>query len=145
MDWLLWLHIGSYGAALLIMLAFAITYATRSQFMPYHAEALNRPWHALDAHLQLLLLALIRLLGWGWLTIACAGAVMLYQVVTLDLPLQLLVLLQGFCLLAVTPIIAVSSQVKRLTNSSPPISATWLIVMLTWLGFLFGLLARMQH
>jgi len=142
MDWLIWLHLASYGAAFLILAIFALTYATRTQFMPYHADAVARPWHSLDSSLQLLLLALIRLVGWGWLAIVCAGLVMLHQFVVLQLPLQFLVLLQAFCLLAVTPIIAVSSEVKRRTNASPPVMAGWLSLTLTWLGFLFGLMAR---
>lgn len=142
MDWLIWFHICSYSAAFLLMSVFAVTYLSRSQFMSHHAEAINRPWQALDANLQLLLLALIRLIGWGWLAIACAGAVMLQQLVALNMPLSMLVTLQFFCLLAITPVIAVSSQIKRSTNSSPPITATWWIVLLTWSGFAFGVLAK---
>ena len=142
MDWLILLHLASYGAALVIIAAFALIYAARSQFMPYHAAVIERPWHTLDAPLQFLLLALIRLLGWGWLAIACAGLVMLYQLFVLRVPLPLLVLLQAYCLLAITPIIAVTSQVKRRTNGSPPVMVGWVTMMLCWLGFLFGLLAR---
>lgn len=75
MNWLIFFHVASYGTALLIIAVFALTYATRSQFMPYHAAAIERPWHTLDAPLQLLLLALVRLVGWGWLAIASAGLV----------------------------------------------------------------------
>ncbi|MFK0033543.1 hypothetical protein [Pseudomonas monteilii] len=142
MNWLIVLHLTSYGTALVIIGIFALTYATRSQFMPYHAAAIERPWHTLDTPLQLLLLALVRLVGWGWLAIACAGLVMLYQLFALRLPMELLVLLQGYCLLAITPIIAVSSQVKRRTNGSPPVMISWVVMLLCWLGFLFGLLAR---
>lgn len=142
MNWLILFHLASYGAALLIIAVFALIYATRLQFMPYHAAAIERPWHTLDAPLQLLLLALIRLVGWGWLAIACAGVMILHQVFVLRVPLQLLVLLQAYCLLAITPIIAVASQVKRHSNGSPPVMASWAAMMLCWLGFLFGLLAR---
>lgn len=141
MNWLIFFHVASYGTALLIIAVLALTYATRSQFMPYHAAAIERPWHTLDAPLQLLLLALVRLVGWGWLAIASAGLVMLYQLFILRLPLELLLLLQGYCLLAITPVIAVSSQVKRHSNGSPPVMASWVTMMLCWLGFLFGLLA----
>ncbi|MGG5289582.1 hypothetical protein [Pseudomonas shirazensis] len=142
MDWLILIHLASYGAALLIIAAFALIYATRSQFMPYHAAVINRPWRTLDAPLQLLLLALVRLVGWAWLAIACAGLILLYQVFVQRIPLQLLVLLQAYCLLAITPTIAVASHVKRHSNGSPPIMFSWVAMMLCWLGFLFGLLAR---
>ena len=142
MDWLTWLYLASYGTAFVIIAIVALIYATRTQFMPYHADVIERPWHTLDSSLQLLLLALIRLVGWGWLAIACAGLVMLHQLVVLHLPLQLLVLLQAYCLLAVTPVIAVISEVRRRTNASPPVTPGWLSLMLTWLGFLFGLLAH---
>lgn len=142
MAWLILFHLASYGAALFIIAVSALIYATRSQFMPYHAAAIERPWHTLDAPLQLLMLALVRLVGWGWLAIACAGLMMLYQVFVLRVPLQLLVLLQAYCLLAITPILVVASQVKRRSNGSPPVMAIWGAMMLCWLGFLFGLLAR---
>lgn len=142
MEWLIWLHLASYAAALLIIATFALIYASRSQFLPYHAAAIARPWRALDGPLQLLLLALIRLVGWGWLAIACAGLLLLHQAYRQHLPLQLLVLLQAYCLLAITPIIVVSTEVKRRTNASPPVMVGWLTVLLTWLGFLFGVLAK---
>ncbi|MGJ7550089.1 hypothetical protein [Pseudomonas alloputida] len=144
MQWLIWLHLTSYGAALLIIAVLALIYASRSRFMPYHAAAIGRPWQALDASLQFLLLTFLRMVGWGWLAIACAGLVMLLQLHRLHIPLNLLVLLQGYCLLAITPIIVVSSQVKRRTNASPPVMLGWLTAMLTWLGFLFGILAKIN-
>nr|WP_314874062.1 hypothetical protein [uncultured Pseudomonas sp.] len=90
----------------------------------------------------MLLLALIRSVGWAWLAIACAGLMMLYQVFVLRVPLQLLVLLQAYCLLAITPTIAVANHVKRHSNGSPAITVSWVAMMPCWLGFLFGLLAR---
>jgi len=46
---------------------FGIMYVTASEFMPYHAQALNVDWNGLGEHYKTLFLALIRLAGVGGL------------------------------------------------------------------------------
>jgi hypothetical protein len=46
---------------------FGIVYVTASEFMPYHAQALNVDWNRLGDNYKTLILALIRLAGVGGL------------------------------------------------------------------------------
>ena len=46
---------------------FGIVYVTASEFMPYHAQALNVDWNGLGENYKILFLALIRLAGVGGL------------------------------------------------------------------------------
>jgi hypothetical protein len=46
---------------------FGVVYVTASEFMPYHAQALNVDWNGLGENYKTLFLALIRLAGVGGL------------------------------------------------------------------------------
>jgi hypothetical protein len=48
-------------------IVFGIVYVTASEFMPYHAQALNVDWNQLGENYKTLFLALIRLAGVGGL------------------------------------------------------------------------------
>lgn len=61
----------------IIHMVFGVIYVTADQFMSYHAKALSTSWAELDAHYQVLILALIKLAGAGGLI---AGAVNLITV-----------------------------------------------------------------
>lgn len=128
-----------YGAALLLVLFVGVVYSTRKQFMPYHSVALSRSWRDLDDAQRLLLLALIHLVGWGWMVIAFAGFALLlgawyYQ------PAQpgLLMALQALITLGTAPVIRVSSGVRQRTGAAPPIYIGWIILCLSLAGFLLA-------
>ena len=66
---------------LLVMLTglfFASLYLFRKQFMPYHAKAVGKIWIELDATIRTLIIALMRVVGGGWLAVAMAIGFMLY-------------------------------------------------------------------
>jgi len=63
--------------AYLVSAVFGLMYATRSQFMPYHAMAIDTEWSALPASYQVLFLALLKVGGGGMLATAVAGAFLL--------------------------------------------------------------------
>ncbi|KPQ37150.1 MAG: NfeD-like protein [Phormidium sp. OSCR] len=52
-------------------------YLLSPTFMGYHAEAISRPWDALDASIQILILALMKVAGAGWMA---TGLAMLFGV-----------------------------------------------------------------
>ncbi|TDF80818.1 hypothetical protein [Pseudomonas sp. H9] len=136
-----WLAISSYLLAFVILAAFAVIYLTRTQFMPYHRDAVARPWSDLDPRLQVLLMALIRIVGWAWLALACAGLMLLYGVFFVSSGLLQLISFQGFCLLMITPAIVVTTRVRRQTGAKPPTLTSALVALLTVVGFVFALLA----
>ena len=66
-----------YALAALVSLVFGAVYLVRSQFMPYHEEAIGLPWQQLDQRMQTLLLALMRVAGGGLLTAGMSMAILL--------------------------------------------------------------------
>ncbi|QXI40527.1 hypothetical protein [Pseudomonas xantholysinigenes] len=125
-----------YGAALFVALGIAAVYCTRRQILPYHRVALARSWLDLDQRQQLLLLALVHLLGWAWVAIAFAGFILLYAwLLQPDQP-GLVMALQALILLGTAPVIHVSSRVRRGTGASPPTIVSWIVLGLSLVGFL---------
>jgi hypothetical protein len=66
-----------YALAALLSLLFGTMYLVRSQFMPYHEEAVGIPWQQLDPRFQALLLGLLRTTGGGLLTAGICVAILL--------------------------------------------------------------------
>jgi hypothetical protein len=58
---------------------FGVIYLTRSAFMPYHAVAVGHSWPDVDPAFQILILALMRVAGGGFLTTACAIGFLLFK------------------------------------------------------------------
>ena len=57
-----------YGITVLTTLILSIIYLSRSKFMSYHAEALEKQWEDIESNLQTLVLALMKATGSGWLS-----------------------------------------------------------------------------
>lgn len=66
-----------YSVVSLVSFGLGSTYILRDTFMPYHAEALQQKWQALDGSLQVLLLALMDVAGAGWITLGLVLAVLI--------------------------------------------------------------------
>jgi hypothetical protein len=54
------------------MLAMASAFLTATEFFPYHAAASGIEWQNVEPGLQTVLLAVFRICGAGWLTVAVA-------------------------------------------------------------------------
>lgn len=63
-----------YLCVILMQMAFGIFYTFRDEFMPYHAEALGVSWEQLELGYQVLIVALMRVLGGAWI---CASVALL--------------------------------------------------------------------
>lgn len=59
-----------YAIVGLLGFVFAYIYLFRSEFMPYHAVAVGLPWADVDAGMKVLIIALMRVSGGGWLATA---------------------------------------------------------------------------
>jgi hypothetical protein len=57
---------------------FGLMFLFRSEFMPYHADAVGVPWPEVPKPFQTLILALLKLAGGAWLTVAVAELVLLF-------------------------------------------------------------------
>ena len=66
-----------YGIVALISFVFGVIYLTRPQFMPYHSLALGKPWSEVEPNIQILILALMRVAGAGFVATAIAVTILL--------------------------------------------------------------------
>lgn len=55
-----------------VSLVLGSVYVLRGQFMPYHADALERSWEAVEPQLRTLLTALMQVAGAGWIALGVA-------------------------------------------------------------------------
>lgn len=69
---------GCYLFAALLSALVGVFYLARREFMPYHAVAAGTPWEGLPTGLRVLLLAMIRGIGAGFLAV---GAIILFLLV----------------------------------------------------------------
>lgn len=136
-----WLALVSYSLAFLIVLAFSFAYLRRSDFMPYHGIAMGRRWSEVEPRTQLLLLALIKVTGAAWLALALAGFFLLYCLFSGDGRFVQLIVFQLFCLIALSPAVAVATYVRKKTNAPTPVRSSVLLVILSLLGFTFAVLS----
>lgn len=141
MDMYYWLALISYALAFIILLVFSVVYLKRSDFLPYHGIAIARPWNKVDSRMQLLIMALIKVTGWAWLAVAFAGFVLLYLLFSRAAGFALLIIFQVFCLIAVTPPVAIAIYVHKKTDAPTPFRSGALVVFLTLSGFTFALLS----
>jgi hypothetical protein len=61
------------------LIIFGVIYLSRSAFMPYHAVAVGQTWPQVDPAFQVLILALMRVAGGGYLTTAAAMGILLFN------------------------------------------------------------------
>jgi hypothetical protein len=66
------LYLVNAGVSLLL----GVVYVMRDEFMPYHADALERSWEAVEPPLQTLLSALMQVAGAGWIVLGIATLVL---------------------------------------------------------------------
>jgi hypothetical protein len=129
-----------YATAVALLSAFGLTYLFRPEFMPYHADAVAREWASVEGSFQVLILALMRVAGGGWLAAAIAIAVLLL------VPFR-----QGYrwalwCIPAVglvvsLPTLYATFYVRHYTPGKPPWAAALAGIALLLMGFASSLLA----
>ena len=124
----------SYSCVALISILFGLIYLTRNQFMPYHAEALGLSWSELSENMQVLILALMRAAGGGFLATGLAIFILLiipfmvgdkwaiYAIPTISLCTSLGTLYATLL-------------VKTKTPGKPPFVLSFLALALTIIGF----------
>lgn len=104
MDLFAWLAFGCYLLAFFIVSLFAAAYLKRSDFMPYHGQAVGVPWAEIEPRMQVLLMALIRVVGAGWIALAGAGVMLAWLIFFGGhFALPQLLAFQLFCLVATLP------------------------------------------
>jgi hypothetical protein len=129
----------SYALAALLSMAFGTIYLVRSQFMPYHQEALGKPWQQLDQGLQALLLGLMRTAGGGLL----AGGISL--IILLFIPYRAgeawsLYAIPVIGLMTALPAFYATIFIRSRTQAHTPVAAGATGVGLIVIGFILSLI-----
>ncbi len=129
-----WCHL----LAMLLLGIIGLVYLFRSQFMPYHAIAVGKTWTEIDPAFQILLLALIRVVGGACIATALAMGIVLF------IPFR-----QGMRwarwaipaigLVALLPALYATLSVTLNTPASPPWKGVVLIIVLLVAGFVLSL------
>ena len=128
-----------YALAVLVAMAFGVTYLTRSRFMPYHSDALQLSWDELDSQLQALLLGLMRAVGGGWIAASLGvGFLLVFPFRAGETWARYAIPLVG--LAAALPTLYAALYVRSRTPASPPVSLAVVAILLLIVGFFISLI-----
>ncbi len=129
----------SYSFVALVLIVFGLIYLIKNQFMPYHSEALGLSWSDLEPNLQVLILALMRAAGGGFLATGLAMLILLiipwragdtwsiYAIPTIS-----------FC--TSSGALYATWLVKTRTPGNPPVRLSLLALILTAIGLIFSII-----
>ncbi len=125
-----------YAAASIATILFGLVYATRKQIMPYHLQALETTWGAIDSKYQFMFRMLLN--GGGYFGLASG----LYMLILLWIPYSAKQLWAGYTiglvgLVGALPLGYVVYRVKTKTKGEPP----FLLIILINLLLIVGLVA----
>jgi hypothetical protein len=127
-----------FSIFILISFFFAFLYLFMPQFMPYHADAVKMQWDAVAKEFQILILALMRTCGGGWLATAIGMSFILFIPFRKDLRwANLALLLVG--LTAAVPSLIATLLVQFNTTASPPWIVAAISIVLVIIGFFLAL------
>ena len=130
----------SYSCVALVSILFGLIYLTRNQFMPYHAEALSLSWSELSENMQVLILALMRAAGGGFLATGLAIFILLI------IPFKVgdkwtitIYAIPAISLCTSLGTLYATLLVKTKTPGKPPV-VSFLALALTIIGFIFSII-----
>lgn len=124
-----------------IALFSGIIYLVRPEFMAYHKEAVQKNWNELVSDMQTLLLALMRAVGGGFLTIGVAIIILQIEFDrTRELWIAITILIIGTVSALGTLYATILIRFK--TKGRPPIFAVLLFIVMLLVGFLFNITGK---
>ena len=129
-----------YAIATVLTILIGLLYATRRKIMPYHLEALETTWEAIDAKYQFMLLKFLNGAGYFGLSTGISMLILLW------IPFREGHTWAGYAigligLLGALPLWYIVYQVKTKTKGNPPL---WLMVVIN-LILLIGLIAHFSR
>ena len=124
-----------YGVTIVASLLIGLLYASRSQIMPYHLDALETSWEGLEPSYQVLLRALLN--GGGFYGVANS----LFMLVLLLIPFRKGEAWAGYSigligLVGALPLTYIVYLVKTHTAGNPPLIVMIVLVLLMIAGLL---------
>jgi hypothetical protein len=129
-----------FSMVILIGMVFAFLYLFRGKFMPYHADAVETSWEELDQRIRVLILALMRVAGGGWMASSVAiGTFLVFYILEggLRAPLALTITGLAVCI----PTLLATLLVKRRTQATPPVFAVLFAMVLLLAGWAIAWMA----
>lgn len=129
----------SYSFVALVSILFGLIYLTRNQFMPYHAEALSLSWSELSENMQVLILALMRAVGGGFL--ATGLAIFILLIIPFGVGDKWTIYaIPAISLCTSLGTLYATLLVKTKTPGKPPVILGFLALALTIIGFIFSII-----
>jgi len=128
----------SYQIVAALGLVFAFMYLFRGEFMPYHSVAVGRSWAEVDPAMQVLVLALMRVSGGGWL--ALSFALIFFSILTYrrnNIKLDLAGLIIGWSILI--PTLYATLYIRSHSPADPPWIAAALAIAVLGIGFILAI------
>jgi len=128
-----------YQVVAALGLVFAYMYLFRGEFMPYHSIAVGRNWAEVDPAMQVLILALMRVSGGGWL--ALSFALVFFSILTYrrnDIKLDLAGLIIGWAILI--PTLYATLYVRSHSPADPPWIAAALAIAVLGAAFILAII-----
>lgn len=127
-----------YFSTVLGLVGFGLAYLVTNRFMPYHQAAVGKPWDAVEPAYQILVLALMRAAGAGFLSVALAMLVLLLVPFRRGEPwARWAIPFIGFSILV--PLLIVVATVRMSTAASPPVGLLVCGLLLVTTGVAFSL------
>ena len=127
-----------YLLVALLGILFAYMYLFRNEFMPYHSVAVGKSWAEVDPVMQVLILALMRVSGGGWL--ALSFALIFFSILTYrrnNIKLDLAGLIIGWSILI--PTLYATLYVRSHSPADPPWIAAALAIAVLGIGFILAI------
>jgi hypothetical protein len=123
---------------------FAFMYLFRQEFMPYHAIAVNESWAQVDPKMQVLILALMRVSGGGWLCVSIAMTILLFKYYKTE-QLWLMTALFFIGLAIVIPTLLATLIVKNNSGANPPWIAAAAAILVLLVGWILALIRKKKY
>ena len=121
----------------ILSLIFGLLYVTRAKFMRYHSMALEQKWEELNPKFQTVILALMRSVGGGLLSVAVTILILQYQFN--KLPQKWIALSIFICgIIMTTGILSAHYLVFKKTKGRPPVIAALLVLILLTVGYILN-------
>lgn len=129
-----------FSMVILIGVVFALLYLIRRKFMPYHADAVEKSWDDLDEKNRILIIALMRVAGGGWMASSLAIGLWMYVYIVQGDPFASIAMAITGLAVSIPTLIA-TLIVKRRTKANPPVFAVAFAMVLLMAGLSIVLVA----
>jgi hypothetical protein len=130
-----------YGLSALVGYVFSALYLFRNEFMPYHAVALNATWEEVQSAYQVLILALMKVSGGGWLGVSVTITFLIREYARTERVWPLTAsLVTGLSILI--PTLYAVFWVKNNSAANPPWIAALGVILLLLTGWILALVRK---